>query len=142
MYCKARETRVCIHIYFSSGVLHALWKHSHTAESFFLLVIQAIQMFFQYWSYSNQRYCTRRKFSCLFLLLCASYFIFTPVRGILILVIWILLYSYQRFHCQACNNTLSKQNWSINKKDKYSTRSHASKYTSIKTYVDLQKWAI
>lgn len=57
-------------------------------------------------------------------------FTFICVRGILILVIEILLHSYQGLHSQASNNFLSQQNWSVN------TRhiSNASKYSLIKNY--------
>lgn len=49
-------------------------------------------------------------------------FTFTSARRIIILVVPILLYSYQRFHCQGFTNSLGQQNWSINGRSLYSTR--------------------
>lgn len=136
MCFKDRELRGWIYIDLFSGVPHAVWKQLHIVESnsFFLLVIQACRFSVSTGLIKIGATAPEVNLAVVSFYYMSHIFIFIPVRGILILVIQIPLHSYRGLQSQASNNSLSQQNWSINKRHPYSTISNASKYTPIKNY--------
>lgn len=142
MYFKAREPRDWIYTDLFPRVPHAIWKHIAEFNSFFLFVIQAYSFSLSMGLTKISATAPEMSLAVVFFYYVSHIFIFNCVRGILILVIQILLYSYQGFHCQVSNNSKPTEL----KHEQETPIQHQTRcqqvHSNQKLWWNLQSWAI